>query len=187
MIRAGRPRFSRRGLRAAIWLLSRQASSFPFLRSAVIFGLVALNIGIASTRWTLLIEVQAITSIQGVSVMVLDRARHDIERGAVYAFDTPRAVLAVHPNRPTTAKIVAGLPGDEVVVTVEGATVNGELVADGLPLLEYLELPASRFETRFVVPDGALFVVGTSPFSYDSRYWGTVPMSTGQGRAWIIM
>jgi conjugal transfer pilin signal peptidase TrbI len=79
-------------------------------------------------------------------------------------------------------KIVAGLPGDKVVVRGRNVFINGEAVGyaklntfDGRPL-EPIE--------AVVVPPGMLYVKGTSPDSFDSRYRssGLVPISTVIGR-----
>ena len=81
-------------------------------------------------------------------------------------------------------KHAAALPGDVVVATPDGIAVNGQpmpntsrLDADsrGEPLPP---LPASG-----QVPDGWVWLLSTyAGRSFDSRYWGPVPLSTLRGR-----
>lgn len=82
-------------------------------------------------------------------------------------------------------KVVAALPGDEVVAAREGLSINGRslphsaprrLDSRGRPLTP---LPAACYT---VLPD-TLFVVGLQPDSWDSRYFGPLSMSCLRGVA----
>lgn len=77
------------------------------------------------------------------------------------------------------AKIVAAMPGDHVVSNEEGAYVNGVLVAERNPIS--LQNLADKGKTPInldrVLEEGEIFVVGTLPRSFDSRYWGVMPES----------
>lgn len=81
-------------------------------------------------------------------------------------------------------KYAAALPGDVVTATAEGIAVNGQPLPNtsrvdadskGRPLPP---LPASG-----QVPDGWVWLLSThAGRSFDSRYWGPVPLSTLRGR-----
>ena len=90
--------------------------------------------------------------------------------------------------RPGTlfVKLVAGGPGALVHVGVNDTTVNGKIVAGSLDSLNALHLSPDQVVRTFIVPKNAYFVVGTRPYSYDSRYWGTVPADAFVGKAYLL-
>jgi conjugal transfer pilin signal peptidase TrbI len=70
-------------------------------------------------------------------------------------------------------KIVAGVPGDHLVIKNETVMINGRVVASGFPLaLSDYHHGISYFEKDEIIPRGKLFMIGTNPISDDSRYWG---------------
>src|SRR5262249_61710004 len=79
----------------------------------------------------------------------------------------------------------AALAGDEMEITAAGVSVNGALlphtpvyVADSRGRRHQLWRP----EGRFVVPDGQVFVLSTfHPRSWDSRYFGSLPLAVIRG------
>jgi conjugative transfer signal peptidase TraF len=76
-------------------------------------------------------------------------------------------------------KRIAALAGNSVEVTDRGLTVNGVLVSNSVPLVRDTRgrlLPVLR--GRWVVPLGAAWLwAGSSARSFDSRYFGPVPLS----------
>lgn len=88
-------------------------------------------------------------------------------------------------------KRVIGLPGDTVELKNKVVYVNGEKMNDpwgvnkGTMYGEYSERVFNF--GPFKVPEGQVFVMGDNrDRSYDSRYWGTVPINDIKGRAFII-
>ena len=83
-------------------------------------------------------------------------------------------------------KRVIGLPGDEIQITDKKIFINGKLF--DAPFGVYDQSP--RRDNRFgpiVVPASSLFVMGDNrDHSYDSRYWGFVPLELVKGEAIII-
>ncbi|SMC28320.1 conjugal transfer pilin signal peptidase TrbI [Desulfacinum hydrothermale DSM 13146] len=73
-------------------------------------------------------------------------------------------------------KLVAGLPGDHILIRKGQLFVNGHYW-DDLWLAEKLGKPVEAFEADYIVPPGKLFVLGTYYRSYDSRYWGMIDES----------
>jgi type IV secretory pathway protease TraF len=67
-------------------------------------------------------------------------------------------------------KQLAGMPGDTVTVTPEGAYVNGRLLPNSAPSATWQHYPYGT------CPD-QLWVSGNHPLAYDSRYLGPVPAS----------
>ena len=108
------------------------------------------------------------------------------ERGDIVVFEPPESWASA--RRDPFIKRVIGLPGDRIELEDGLVLVNGvELdepylfVRGGEP--EPTE-PSFNGETRWLVPDGALFVMGDHrAASADSREFGPIEISTVLGRA----
>lgn len=99
----------------------------------------------------------------------------EIHRGDIVVFKYP-------PNpQQTFVKRVVGLPGETVEIR------NGKVLVNGRALDEcYVKLtPHGDFPCR-KVRDGFTFVLGDNrDESNDSRFWGDVPLSNIQAKAWV--
>ncbi|MBU1664154.1 MAG: S26 family signal peptidase [Gammaproteobacteria bacterium] len=71
-------------------------------------------------------------------------------------------------------KMVAGVPGDELLVENDKAYVNGRYLGP-LDLIHRLGKPSGYYDRHQIVPNGQYLLVGTLPRTYDGRYWGFVP------------
>jgi len=83
-------------------------------------------------------------------------------------------------------KRVAALPGDQVAMTEAGLRVNGQLLPESRiepSLGEQLQARGMRpLVVESPVPSGFIWLLGEQPNSYDSRYFGPVPVQTITGR-----
>lgn len=68
-------------------------------------------------------------------------------------------------------KFVVGLPGDTVSIREGVVRINGEVWGRTM-LAPVLGKPANGFDGEWTVRPGQVFTLGTTPSSYDSRYWG---------------
>ncbi len=69
-------------------------------------------------------------------------------------------------------KKIAGMPGDVVTVTPRGTYINGRPILNSAPMM------ARHYPYgTYVLGPTDLWVVGKDPMSYDSRYFGPIPMS----------
>jgi signal peptidase I len=108
------------------------------------------------------------------------------QRGDVAVFIFPQ-----DPSKDYIKRII-GLPGDRVQVINKKVYVNGELFA--LPQARFADSTVIPFNqsTRdnfgpIVVPKDSYFFLGDNrDQSYDSRFWGFVPMDALRGKAVII-
>lgn len=95
----------------------------------------------------------------------------DIERGDLIQF---RASNVGHGFEGYPwVKMVGAVPGDRVEIRGERLFINGRL-RDQLWLVKALGKKPGDFDTSYTVPPGEYFVMGTTPESFDSRYWGTI-------------
>jgi signal peptidase I len=89
-------------------------------------------------------------------------------------------------------KRVIGLPGDTVEIIGKEILINGKPFDDRFGHYTDGEGPSGRSVARgrfgpIKVPEGRLFVMGDNrDHSYDSRFWGFVPLSFVKGEAFII-
>ena len=98
-----------------------------------------------------------------------------IQRQDVIVFLFPR-----NPEQEYIKRVI-GLPGDEVVVAEKQVRVNGE------PLDEPYVMQPPAYSGSWVVPEGAVFVLGDNRNnSSDSHNWGPVPFDDIVGKAVLI-
>jgi len=115
----------------------------------------------------------------------------------VIQFQDPRrgdVIVFVYPVDPSKdfIKRVIGEPGDTVEVKHKQLFINGEKLND--PYGQFVEGPGenSRLTPRdnfgpVAVPPDQVFVMGDNrDRSYDSRFWGFVPLDDVRGKAFVI-
>ncbi len=121
-----------------------------------------------------------------------------LERGGVVSFCPPATDVFLEARRrgylkrgncpgalEPMLKMLAGLQGDEVLQTADALFINGS----ALPHSKALEadaqgrpLPALASRS-FVIRAGEGFFVGDHPRSFDSRYFGPLPLAAIEGEA----
>jgi len=110
----------------------------------------------------------------------------DVRRGDVVIFSRQAADTTV---REAYVKRVIGLPNDTVTLTHEGVWLNGRPLPDP-PLAKPPMDPVLSSQTSpvtTIVGSDSLFVLGDNRRnSYDSRYWGCVPVKDVIGTPLLI-
>jgi len=169
-----------------------------FLRFANTFVLQTFYIPSESMEQTLLVGDHLFVNrfIYGPTMGALDAAvfpHRDLHRGDIVIFRSP--------EEPTldVVKRCVGLPGDRIEVRSKHLYINGKRVEDSeyavhqdprtFPNIPQLGSVHSRRDNfgPYVVPEGRYFCMGDNrDFSYDSRYWGSLPRELVKGRAFMI-
>lgn len=120
------------------------------------------------------------------SVWILNRsAPTSIERGQYIQYIAKG--IAPIADGALVVKIAAGVPGDRIHVDAEGVSINGAYWGPVNPeSLHKAHLSVADITRDLVVPPGKLFVLGTLPRTWDSRYWGLLDDRQIVGRAWPL-
>lgn len=88
------------------------------------------------------------------------------------------------PDGTIFVKRIGATEGDHLELTQNVLAVNGKAVATVNPIiLAKAGLSSSRLEGVEVVPPGFALMLGTASDSFDSRYYGLIPVSRLEGTA----
>lgn len=118
-------------------------------------------------------------------IVTPDTGERDVKRGELVQFSPPEGVERL-PDEFSVIKIAAGVPGDHWRIEGDWLFINGERWG-ALHLMESLGLERGSLDAEGMVPDGHLYVLGTNPSSYDSRYWGSLDAENVTGRAYAVL
>jgi signal peptidase I len=129
----------------------------------------------------------------------------EVHRGDLLTFRYPEDVRQIYVKR------VIGLPGDRIRLIDKQVIRNGQRLVEPYaqhstpdidPYRDRFPEPASAVTTprgadmlahdvsgyEVIVPAGAFFVLGDNrDVSFDSRYWGFVPVENVVGRPWLVV
>ncbi len=139
------------------------------------------------TRYRIAINDQVDKCLPPYTVFLVDRHDRTVERDGLYAFLAGERMAPFFPMRMQVIKRVVGFPGDRVSVTAEFTRVDGRTVGEGLDLAGTLGTPAAHFVRQVVVPADAVWIMGATRDSFDSRYWGPLPRHHIIGRAYALL
>jgi len=131
-------------------------------------------------------------------VWLIDLNDQRLVKGATYSFHS-KGAAPIYTDGTRMLKILAAVPGDKVAVRVDSEHINGvevvrepqvlvndTIVARGLIHAKRAQVDYRQFAGESVLTEGRYWFLGTSPLSFDSRYWGTVTSEQIIGRAYAI-
>ena len=134
--------------------------------------------------YRLMIDPQSSTCVGEHHVFLVDTRDRTPARGELFAFVSHDT--GFYPDGQIMIKIMAGIPGDQVVVTTEDTRVNGHVAAVGLDAAVAAGADPRAFERALILDPGELFMVGSSRLSLDSRYWRNAYEKDLLGRAYVL-
>ena len=161
------------------------------MRVAVAMTLLAVALGGCGGYYTLLVGDHILVNkfLYGVKIPFTNATLIPIsepERGDVIVFIYP-----VDKSKDFIKRVI-GLPGDTLKIVGEKVLINGKKYEDEKGFYSKQGRGAGRDLEKTVfgpitVPEDHLFVMGDNRnHSYDSRFWGFVPVSSVKGKAFII-
>ena len=81
-------------------------------------------------------------------------------------------------NTPFLLKRIVAISGDEVLITNDGVYINNRYYNNSKQLLQYHNINLlPQFKRRFILKKNEFFLLGDTPTSYDSRYFGVIKQS----------
>lgn len=163
----------------------RRARFFWFATVALILVLAASVY--ASARYRVGLDTQARVSLPPYRVFLVDtwQGPEDITQGDLVAFRA-EGLAPWFRDGQWLIKRAAGVPGDWVTVDAEHTWINGQRLADGLALAATLGQDPAHLRRHQRVPVEHFWMLGGSPDSFDSRYWGFLPQARVRGKAYAL-
>lgn len=131
-------------------------------------------------------DAQVVTSIEGYRWYLSDLKDSAVERGAAYVICS-KDLMPIYPECTQMVKFLVGLPGDTVKVVQSGVFINDELIAEGFEAGIRLGLDLGQFYGESTLTENEFWVLGDSPESFDSRYWGSIGQERIQNRAYPLL
>lgn len=152
----------------------RQSTQRFVAKMGVVAALILTTGYTFASRYHFGLDTQEVKCIGDYSLFLVDRKDRDLQRGNIYAFSA-QGVEPYFDEGTQMVKILRGVPGDHVRITEQGDVfVNDELVGEGLILAEEIGGTPADFAGETVLDEGTYWFMGETPYSFDSRYWGTV-------------
>ena len=178
-----------------------------FIKAAMLVSIVILAVMITGlsylkNRYKILIDTQVVKCIPGTTFYLVDLTDKKIERNQPYAIKmkglqkfiktadpklVSKKLLQVYKDGEYLIKMVSGLPGDKVKVTMKETYINDTpITGGGLLLLRFLQKDPEMFLKEYKVRKDSLYISGLTRNSFDSRYFGVVDHEQVLGRAYPI-
>lgn len=160
-----------------------------------VFGIKSLAIAVIlylmgaafAARYMIVGDPQTVRCIPGYDVYLVDTKDKVPVRGGLFVF-LSKDLSPIYKEGTKMLKYLRGMPGDTVEVRQNDQVfINGEASEFGLTLAaEKLGQPASHFHGKAKLKENEYWFLGTSPRSFDSRYWGAVSGEKIVGRAYPL-
>lgn len=145
---------------------------------AVVLSLVVRTY-IAEARW--IPSESMLPTLKVGDHLVIDKAYYrlnGIDRGDIVVFQAPPTAQ----GEDDLIKRVIGLPGEKIAIKEGIVYINDQPLDESY----IFEKPNTDFKA-INIPENKVFVMGDNRNnSYDSRYWGTLPMENIIGKAIIL-
>ena len=164
----------------------RSKSLSRYSRAHIFFGLISFGVALAGAASSVGLRFN-LTSSLPIGLYRVTRDSPTLERGAIVLYCLPPPVAGFAHNRgyvprggqcpgglTPIGKMVAALPGDTVVLSADGITVNGALQSHSRALATDLKGRGLPQLTRraYVIGRDYVWLLAPSERSFDSRYLG---------------
>lgn len=158
----------------------RRFLAYSLLGAFVAFAVAEVGVGVFNQHYSIGVDWQKTRCLPWRVYFIDYEIPRDFQRGMYVAFRPDLDQMGLRFSGQTIGKMVGAVAGDRVEIKDDVAYVNGEFVGR-LDLLEKLGAQPRQYDRELIVPQGKLFMVGTEPRSFDSRYWGFLDQSRVTG------
>ncbi|MBB1439065.1 signal peptidase I [Shewanella sp. SG41-4] len=150
------------------------------------FTLISVAILLLAARFTIAVPSQEYSCLFA-SYFLVDKQDINIKRNRLIAFSLPTNTPYFSKGTRWIKKLV-GMPGDHIVVSVDAVSVNGIVYKNNMrQLLMKIDVDEADVVKDFYLNDGQYFVIGETPLSYDSRFWGPIQRDDMIGDAYAML
>lgn len=158
-----------------------------FLAKLTIVAVMLLTVTHAFIdRFRIGIDPQYDKCIPGYTFYLVDTKNKNVEVGKTFAFRA-KGLDPLFKDGTWMVKFVRGMPGDTVEIDSKlYVSVNGSVLANGLPLLMRLQRSESDFIGKKILAENEHWMMGLSFTSFDSRYWGAINKEQVIGKAYPL-
>jgi conjugal transfer pilin signal peptidase TrbI len=138
-------------------------------------------------RYRLGIDLQDHSCLESARVFLIDTfaGPEDVVQGDLIAFRARGLGVPAFEGQ-LFVKHAAGVPGDWVTVTLGATAINGMPMAQGLALAPALQRYPAGLIRHERVPVEHFWMLGETADSFDSRYWGFLPVTRMVGKAYAL-
>jgi conjugal transfer pilin signal peptidase TrbI len=148
--------------------------------------LIAVAVLLLASRFTIAVPTQEYSCLFA-SYFLVDKEDINIKRDHLVAFNLPKNTPYFLKGSRWIKKLV-GMPGDHIVVNVDEVVVNGKAYKNNMrQLLMKIDVNEADISKEFYLADDQYFLIGETPLSYDSRFWGAIQKSDMIGDAYAML
>lgn len=166
------------------FIVKKQSYKKLFLKMGLITAGLFLGGALFFSRFTFGYDGQIYKCIPGYSIYLIDKKDKALIKGKTYAFHAQGTEPLIK-NGTVLVKFLRGTTGDQVEIGPDTRIyVNGEMVGGGLRYAPKLGADEAVFVGKGTV--NGLWFMGTSTYSFDSRYWGAAAEDQVIGRAYPV-
>jgi conjugal transfer pilin signal peptidase TrbI len=153
----------------------------------IIFLLIAIFFTLFSSRYTFGFN-SAKSNCLYTGFFLVDTWDKDIKPGDLAAFYMNKE-NKFYPVGMQWVKRVTAKGGDHVVIQKDTTTINDTTVIHHSLdyVLQHGEFTMDDVISQITIPDNEFFLMGETPTTFDSRFWGTVKREEIIGKAYAIL
>ncbi len=157
----------------------------PFLVKATLVTLLTVTtVYSCSQHYMIGVDPQKKIKSSPFTVFLIDKKNHALAYNQYIAFHI-KGAEPYFKEGTLFAKKVVGMAGDQVTIKNGYQSINGQ-GHKFVHLHKTLKKNPEDFDVDLTLPDGQIWVNGTTPYSLDSRYLGPVSMEQVVGRAYPL-
>lgn len=176
----------RRAVAKAERVRSPKRLSAGFLvKGLLLSAALASGVVMLASRYSIAIASQESLCLPPYRLWIIDKKPSAPVRGNIYAFQA-KGLAPVFADGTLIVKVLEGMPGDTVKVSLDKTTINGVTVGTGLLVANHHGIDPNKYVREGEIGEGRFWFFGRTADSFDSRYWGSAAADQIIGQAYPI-